>query len=393
MRIAFVRGAFLNPWELQSYQTLAKPFSILPIGADWQFYRTPIQIPGISIEKATVAGGSLATFGERGPILYNKATSWLFGVSYGLADLDRFSASCDLLHSAELHSTLTAQCLAIKRRTGVPVVITVWENLPHQGELHPFRRYRKQQASHQVDGILAVTETTKRMLISEGISSDRITVIPMAVDLNHFKPTPKDPQLLAQFGLTPDDFIVLFVGRLESEKGVAELLDTIPTILAQFPSQRIRFCFVGEGSWSQRLLKSGAYLHDSIRVHPFISYAELPKVHNLADVFVLPSKPTPKWQEQFGYVLVESMACGKPIVTTSSGSIPDVVGDAAIMVSPADVAALSSQIVRLIASPEERVLYAQKALGRAQTLYNPKTVSDHISRFYQKVLCSSSADK
>jgi glycosyltransferase involved in cell wall biosynthesis len=111
----------------------------------------------------------------------------------------------------------------------------------------------------------------------------------------------------------------------------------------------------------------------------------MPLIHNLADVFVLPSQPALRWQEQFGYVLVESMACGKPVLSTESGSIAEVVGNAGVLVPPNDYLALSRALERLIGSSSLRQELGTKARSRAEEMFDVRRVALQFKNHYENL--------
>ena len=314
MKIAFVRGPFLNPWELQTYLPLAGRNEFTAVGADWQVYSHPITGLRQPIERPHLWAAATRRYHLSLPVWVNRLRSWTLGESFGLSGLDRAVGDAEILHTAETYSTMTWQCLQIRKHRRCKVVATIWENIPHMGETHPRRRARKHQALRELDGFLAVTETSRQMLLEEGAPADRIEVIPMAVDLERFRPMPKDSTLTKDWTLAPDEKVVLFVGRFVEEKGIHELLKAIPEVLARIPFP-VRFCFAGAGPLERDIRAAALRYRGRVQFIPFVAYDQLPALHNMADLFVLPSKPAPKWQEQFGYVLAESMACGKPIVT------------------------------------------------------------------------------
>jgi alpha-maltose-1-phosphate synthase len=383
MKIAFVRGPHLNPWELQTYRLIAQKHDFTAIGADWQFYNQAIDIPNINVRKAHLWAAHSRYLNRQLPILLNRSLSWTTGRSYGLWDLESLVQDADILHSAEIYSTMTFQCLQIKKRTGARLVATVWENLPGMGELHPWRRRRKQEIINAIDAVLAVTETSRKTLIQEGVPVYKITVIPPAVDQDKFHPQAKDPALCSRLGIKPADIVILFVGRLVAEKGVLDILDAIPSVLKRCPDQGIRFLFAGHGPLAGNIKEARRQWPMSIILSPFLPYEQLPVLHSLADIFVLPSKSAPKWQEQFGYVLSESMACKKAIITTRSGSIPDVVADAALLISPGDVRALAEGLVELILSAPKRQELAERARRRAEEVFSLKAVTPQLESFYE----------
>ena len=117
-----------------------------------------------------------------------------------------------------------------------------------------------------------------------------------------------------------------------------------------------------------------------------ISYTDMPAIHRLADIFVLPSIPTPIWEEQFGMVLVESMASGKAVVSTQSGSIPEVVGDAGVLVPPGDPGALAQELGRLLCDEAWRNELGHRARQRVVSTYAHDIVAERIADAYRSVL-------
>ena len=112
------------------------------------------------------------------------------------------------------------------------------------------------------------------------------------------------------------------------------------------------------------------------------------QIHNLADVFCLPSIETKTWAEQFGYSLVEAMACGKPAVSTWTGSIPEIVKhrETGILVEPNNPDALKSAIEELV---NDKALGEKFGLnGRQWVLerFEANKVAGQIARIYRKVI-------
>ena len=117
-----------------------------------------------------------------------------------------------------------------------------------------------------------------------------------------------------------------------------------------------------------------------------VSYSDMPDIHRLADIFVLPSIPTPTWEEQFGMVLAESMATGKAVVGTQSGAIPEVVGDAGILVPPSDPAALAQVLKDLLLNGEQRAELGRRARQRVESIYSHQVVAEKIANAYRALL-------
>jgi len=179
------------------------------------------------------------------------------------------------------------------------------------------------------------------------------------------------------------------VANLYMEKGVFELLYAFKALLLRKePAYPVKLLIAGKGpeaAWLRNMILQLG-LEDRVRLigpHP---YSAMPSIHNLADVFVLPSKPAPRWLEQFGYVLVESMACGKPVITTGSGSIPEVVGDAGVLVPSADYIALADALEELLDSSRLRQELGARARLRTEELFDARRVAQQFKDHYDSLL-------
>jgi glycosyltransferase involved in cell wall biosynthesis len=141
-----------------------------------------------------------------------------------------------------------------------------------------------------------------------------------------------------------------YVGRLEPHKGVEVLVAAV----AATPGTELEI--VGGGpshaAVAQAVARSG--VSDRVRLTGFVAPDELAGIYRRFDVVAVPSLETPSWIEQFGRVAVEAMASGVAVVASDSGSLPEVVADAGILVPPGDVGALAGALERLRDRPEER---------------------------------------
>jgi glycosyltransferase involved in cell wall biosynthesis len=129
-----------------------------------------------------------------------------------------------------------------------------------------------------------------------------------------------------------------------------------------------RLLIVGEGPLRQRIEEEIACrgLGGRVTVQPRVPSSQVPDVLRRLHAVVLPSLTTPRWKEQFGRVLVESMACGIPVVGSSSGEIPHVVGDAGLIVPEGDAGALAHALQRL--HDDTQLRQELRARGRERVL-------------------------
>jgi glycosyltransferase involved in cell wall biosynthesis len=130
-------------------------------------------------------------------------------------------------------------------------------------------------------------------------------------------------------------------------------------------------------------------LADELRIAPRVTfcaleYEEVPGFLREIDVLVLPSRTTATWREQFGRVLIEAMATGTPVVGSSSGSIPSVIGDAGVVFPEGDHSALAVLIERLLGDRDLWLDMRRRGLARAGG-YTWQTVVEQTTRVYDRV--------
>ena len=152
-----------------------------------------------------------------------------------------------------------------------------------------------------------------------------------------------------------------YVGRLEPHKGVEVLVAAV----AATPGTELEI--VGGGPSHAAVVdaveRSGA--SGRVRLSGFVDPDQLAGIYRRFDVVAVPSLETPSWIEQFGRVALEAMASGVAVVVSDSGSLPEVVADAGLLVPPGDVDALAAALARLRDQPEERARLAGAGRRRA----------------------------
>lgn len=198
--------------------------------------------------------------------------------------------------------------------------------------VQPFIRSALRGASSAI----AVSRPMLDTLITLGASPDRVILVPNGVDRRIFRPRDRT-QARSSLGLPENGRIFLFVGRLEREKGLDELVAAFRE-LAKESSETISLVIVGEGSIGERLSLECKGLRNVVFTGSRPA-ADVAQYLAAADVLVLPS-----WAEGTPNVVLEALAAGRPIVATHVGGIPDVVRQdhTGLLVPPRDVAALTS---------------------------------------------------
>jgi glycosyltransferase involved in cell wall biosynthesis len=379
-RVAILRGPNLNSWEMQNFSPLLDEFDIIAFASRGHHFA--LDGVGFPVRKLFSVGQMLRSrFLRR---LYSLGA----GDYHDLLGLDGALEGFDIVHAAETAYRFTAQAARARRRHRFRLVVTAWENIPFA--LHSrAARANKMAVNEATDLFLPVSERSREVLLLEGAPEERIHVLMPGIDVGHFRPAPKDEALLARFGCSPADTIVLFVANLYREKGIFDLLFAFHRVHTRLGKPRnLRLLLAGRGrdGNAARRLAQELGLEGQVTFTGSHHYDRMPAVHNCADLLVLPSLPTSLWQEQFGYVLIEGMACGKPLITTCTGSIPEVVGEnTGILVPPNDFTALSRAIEDLVTHPERRAALGSHGRIRAQEFFDARTTSSQLRRYYQEL--------
>lgn len=373
-KIALVRGKFLNAYEMQSFEPLVKKYDITAFGSLHSFHNS-FAFPTVNLPSPM----DLPDFPKKMGIINRIYTDahYLYGLEEKLKGFD-------LVHSAETYFHYTQQALNAKKRGYVKKVIaTVLENIPFNNEGIWGRKEFKERARKELDHIIALTQRTKDTLILEGADPKKITVVSHGVDTKRF--IPKKDWLKNE--KNRKEFTILFSGRLEIYKGVYEIIYAAKLLLADqdLKNYLIQFVFVGNGTEKEKLLALEKKLHIQKYIkHKNVSYGDMPKMYQEANIFLAPSKPTFTYQEQYCTALLEAQAAGLPIVTTYSGGIPENIGSAGLIVGPGDFYSLRDAIKQFILSPEKRILFAKKARRRAENVHDSKIIAQQIAKVYEK---------
>lgn len=238
-----------------------------------------------------------------------------------------------------------------------------------------FRAYTLRNADFVVGRNTAAVE----ILRSKGYSGPS-AVVPNAVDADLFRPLDK-AQCRRDLGVS--GFVAGYVGRLVEEKGLMDMVDA----LAYTPPD-INLLFVGAGPYQSALeqrVRERA-LSARVRFLPSRPLEELPQVMNALDALVLPSRTTPRWKEQFGRVLIEAQACRTPVIGSDSGAIPEVIGQAGMVIPEGSVDALAAAMLSLRDAPEQAGEMGRLGRRRVEENYTWAQVAERMRSIYQPLL-------
>lgn len=210
--------------------------------------------------------------------------------------------------------------------------------------------------------------------------------IPFGVDTEKFYPKEKSSALLQQFSFSVDEKIILFVGGLDTAhnfKGVEHLINAAKILKDK--GMRFRVLIVGDGDLRPGFEKKVLDLELRHVVKFFAGGREvLPDLYNLATVEVLPSTTM---GEAFGLVLLEAMACGKPVIASNLPGVRTVCGDGVngLLVRPGDEKDLSEKLARILTDENLAAQFGAKGLDLVREKYNWKKVAKKHVEVYENL--------
>lgn len=389
MKVALVRGSNLNPFEMQSYEPLASKYELTGYAAVKNNY----EAGGIKFPVKRLHVAEEYYEGLRWPLsslIYGAMLPG--GLNYKMFGLEREIGDQDILHAAETYNGYSYQCARVRAAGKKKLVLTVWENIPFAS----YRDFKGLTNNHKIvdyvkdraDVFIAVTGRAKAALQIEGVPEDRIRVIPVGVDTSRFRPEGRDALIREHIGAKDDDFLVLFVARLTKEKGIYDLLHAVKLITLDPALGHVKVAIAGSGPEKDSMARLIGKLNIGSRVRLIGSfpYDEVPKLYHAADAFILPSTAVHFWQEQFGMVLIEAMASGLPVISTRSGSIPEVVGDGGLLIQPNDPLSIYNEIKRLALDASLCRSLGSKARSLVEEQYNLARISGMIDRVYAELI-------
>ncbi len=180
-----------------------------------------------------------------------------------------------------------------------------------------------------------------------------LSVVPLGTDLERFRPMASADRR-RKLGLS-HKFVMGYFGRLVPEKGVHLLIDALAQLPADVSLLLDMFKNFAPGSYADSLIKRAQQLGVADRIVTIdVPHADVPEYMNCCDAVVLPSLTSDRWKEQFGRVLPEAMACGVPVIGSRSGNIPDMIGNAGLLVPEGSAEAIAGAVSRLVEDPRLR---------------------------------------
>jgi len=264
---------------------------------------------------------------------------------------------------------------------GVPLVATIHDLLPYlypKERPLPNRKYWQLSLRRQAtlsDAIITVSESTKRDLLDVfDVERDKVYVTPLGTDLSPPSDTEVD-NVVQEYDIDTANSTVLYVGNYNERKNVDRLVSA-----CRDASVNLHLLLAGSDPPREDLSRVAGNFQDEIRFLGYVPDEDIEALYGAADLFVYPSS-----YEGFGLPVLEAMACGTPVVTSNTSSLPEVAGDAGLTVDPGDSSALTAAIERVCSDTDLQYEMRQDGLRRAEGMTWDSTARKTI-RAYEEVV-------
>ncbi len=231
--------------------------------------------------------------------------------------------------------------------------------------------------------LLADSRSQREFLIAQGVTRvDKVSVLAdgsiSGVDVDRFKPdqSARD-RIRQQLALGDDDVLLLFLGRLNRDKGVLDLARAAAGLMPSMPQLHLLFVGPDEGGLQSEIQQLMGQSADQLH---FVDYTEHPEDYfAAADIFCLPS-----YREGFGSVIIEAAACGVPAIGSDIYGISDAIrgGETGLLFPAGDITALREAIAQMVQDSEVRKRMGQAALQRAQKEFSTKRLVQAWLEYY-----------
>jgi glycosyltransferase involved in cell wall biosynthesis len=214
--------------------------------------------------------------------------------------------------------------------------------------------------------IITISDHTRKDVVKYlNIEEQKIISIPLGV-ASHFRPMDRQDRNITGIRkkYSNGEKFILYVGTIEPRKNLVFLIQVYQKLLARRP-QMPKLLLAGGKGWKYNpvfeMVNSSAELKKNVIFAGYVPDEELPYVYNAAEMFVYPSL-----YEGFGLPPLEAMACGIPVITSNTSSLPEVVGQAGIMIDPLDAAAWKSAIYNLLEDEHLQRQMASNGIKQSQ---------------------------
>jgi glycosyltransferase involved in cell wall biosynthesis len=341
-----VRRLFINPRELNTYASLVEW-----AGTISGYFSEPLAF-GMRAHELMSQGGN-----NRYDIVHDNQT-----LAYGILKINEMGLPVvETIH----HPMTVDRDLAIQSATSIKDKLGLrrWFSFINM----------QMKVARKLSHIITVSQTARRHIADTfQLSEDKLRVIYNGIDTDIFSPSAK----VSRF----DNRLLVVISRDTPVKGLRFMLEAL-AVLRQMHDLELTVVAKGTDNRTTQRLINKLGIRDYIKLIDEIDTPELVHQYRMAGLVVVPSV-----YEGFGLPAAEAMACGAPTVSTTAGALPEVVGDAGILIPPADVKALVAAISTLVDNPDKRKYLSQMGRRRIVQRFNWRNTAKKTADVYAEAI-------
>jgi glycosyltransferase involved in cell wall biosynthesis len=374
LRILFASHTYIlgiNQGKLDAISTNCKVDVALLVPNRWKargwgtVFTLEKQYPSIEYYPATVIGG-----GRGGGYVYSP-----IDVSHAI---QAFKPNL-LQVEQEVFSLSAFQMALYARAKNLPLVIFGWENMDRQ--LSFVRRQMCQFVLNTASLIITGNHDGKNIMRAWGYQGP-IEVIPqMGVDTRLFSPQLRQNR-------SDHEFCIGYMGRLIHHKGIDILFSSVRQLKQQGYRFKVILCGSGKDEEQLRQCAKKEAIEDLVTWVGKVPHADVAQEIAKFDVLVLPSRTVADWKEQFGHILIEAMSIGVPVVGSTCGEIPNVIGRDDLVFPEENSEALASIIKRMIQEPNWHSDISSYCIERVNQYYSHECIAKALVEQWLTILNS-----
>jgi glycosyltransferase involved in cell wall biosynthesis len=371
LRVLFISHAYVvgvNQGKLDAIAATGKTNVGLLVPSNWKAleWNRAIEVerpyPRIQLYSAPVLFS-----GRGGAHLYSPWTLW--------SVLNQFRP--DIIQvEEEVFSLLSFEVAILSRFMGKPLIVFGWENLDRV--LPRLRQWICQFVLDTAHALIPGNQDGETLIKKWGYKGLCEVMPQMGVDTQFFSPQTVERDR--------SEFNIGFLGRLVPEKGIDTLFAAARQLRERGFQFKITLCGSGVSEASLRQEAAAQQVADLVVWRGAVRHEQAPEEIGKFDVLVLPSRSAPTWKEQFGHVLIEAMAMGVPVIGSTCGEIPNVIGRSDLVFDENDATGLAAILERMISDPDWKQEVGQYGLDRVHQLYSHERIADRLQTLWQSVL-------
>jgi len=292
----------------------------------------------------------------------------------------------DLIH---IHDWLVAPSgIAAKHFLKKPLIVTVHSTEHGRSGLHIPDSFTIDSwewwATYEASKIIVTSNSLKHEVCGHfHLPWEKVEIIPNGIDIEKFNVPVDKIAVKGRYGISPNEKLILYVGRLVPQKGVEYLIQAVPMIAGKYPNAK--FLIVGEG-WLRDYLESLAQSTGHrwrITFTGFIPDHEVVALMKSADVLVVPSV-----YEPFGIVALEGMAAGVPVVASQVGGLSEVIehDKSGVFVYPRNPESIAWGVDHVLSNPGHAEWLVKNALEKVKNMFSWDAIAAKTVQVYKSVL-------